>query len=418
MRTMPIHLIRVTGILVVVLCAAASSAASYAHPVRTSSAPPWTAAGDRIVLREFSAAAGRLSESGFTVGKIVRTKDSGQVFGFDVDLGGDDGLLASSQTVQGGNVKSSVETFSQSTGTITKIIARTNTMDDFVALGIFAGDVGLIEHEHLIAPFQVRRSFHILNPVSGQAFTGSWTPPNRSNLIIEQVAHNQSTSQAAVFGITKTNDSPLLFASNVAANTFGPVFRIDANLFSLNEQPQLAEDVATGQAVFGTSPDSGRPGGDVPVIEMIDLTTGKRTGFPGVTIPPFNSGFINGIAVDSTTGIACTTTELDASVEFYVLATGAGTAVVLPGSNGNQGNTGDGVAVDPIHHLFFVIQPNGTVGPQGGSVVDIFDEHGGLRKSITGFVAFSVTPELEVNPNTRVGFVSGPTPDAITEFRY
>ncbi|HEY7995167.1 MAG TPA: hypothetical protein VID24_13220 [Candidatus Eremiobacteraceae bacterium] len=404
MRLLPIHLIRLAGGLVAVVCALASTGASFGDPSR--------------VLPEYVvSASGRLIESAFTIGKVIRTADGGQVFGFDVDFGGDDGLLASSQTVSGGNVKSSVETFSQSKGTITKTLARTNTMDDFVDLGIFAGDVGLIEHEHVTGPSQVRRSFHVLNPVTGQAFTSSWTPPNRADLLVQQIAQNQSTTRSAVFGITKVG-APLLFASDVAANAFGPVFHIDPNLFSLGDQPQLAEDVATGQAVFGTSPDGGRVGGQVPVIELIDLATGKSSGFSGVTIPPFNSGFINGIAVDSTTGIACTTTELDASVEFYDLSTGAGTAMLLPGSGGNQFNTGEGVAVDPIHHLFLVIQPNGSVGPSGDSVVDIFDEHGGLRKSITGFVAFSVTPQIEVNPSTRIGFVSGPTNDAITEFRY
>lgn len=411
---MPLSPIRVAGGLAAAICALTSTGASFENASR----PPNVTVGDRFVLPEYAfTASGRLGRSGFTLGKVIRTADGGQVFGFDVDVNGDDGLLASSQTVSGGNVKSSVETFSQSTGAIVKTIARTNTMDDFVDLGIFAGDVGLIEHEHVTGFLQVRRTFHVLNPVTGQAFTSSWTPPNNANLLIQQIAQNQSTTQAAVFGITKTG-APLLFASNVAANTFGPVFHIDPNLFSLDDQPQLAEDVSTGQAVFGTSPDAGRVGGQVPVIEMIDLATGKSTGFSGVPIPPFNSGFVNGIAVDSTTGIACTTTELDASVEFYDLSTGAGTAVQLPGSNGAQFNTGEGVAVDPIHHLFLVVQPNGSVGPQGDSVVDIFDEHGGLRKSITGFVAFSVTPEIEVNPNTRVGFVSGPTSDAITEFRY
>lgn len=364
-----------------------------------------------------AALAAMLAGSILTTVKVIHTADGGQIFGFSIDAAGDDGLLASSQDTATG-VKSSVETFSQSAGTITKVVARTNTMDDYVDLGIFGGDVGLIEHEHVTGPLTVTRSFHLLDPVTGNSFTGKWTPPNRSNLLIEQTAgSHQSMPQGAIFGITKTG-SPLLFSSNVAANTFGPVFHIDPNLFSLGDQPQLADDIGSGLAVFGTSPDGGRVGGDPPVIEMIDLATGKMTGFQGVVIPPFHSGFVNGIAVDSTTGIACTTTELDASVEFYDLATGAGTAVQLPGSNGNQFNTGEGVAVDTVHHLFFVVQPNGTVGPSGGSVVDVYDEHGVLRKSITGFVAFSVTPELAVNPNTRTGFVSGPTPDAITEFRY
>jgi len=417
LRHIPGRTVRSAAVIAVAICAAVSTAASFANPIRPSTSPPATIIGDRIFLREYAAVApGRFSESGLSIGKIIHTADGGQIFGFSVDENGDDGLLASAQDT-GSGVKASVETFSQSTGTITKVIARTNTMDDFVDLGIAAGDVGLIEHEHVTGFLKVTRSFHILNPVTGNAFTGLWTPPSRSNLLVEQIADNQSTTQAAVFGITKSTDAPRLFASNIAANTFGPVFRLNPNLYGLADGPQLAEDVATGQAVFGLSPDGGSVGGSPPDIEMIDLSTGKQTGFQGVRIPPFNSGFVNGLAVDSTTGIACTTTELDASVEFYVLATGAGTAVQLPGSNGNQFNSGEGVAVDPIHHLFFVIQPNGTVGPPG-SVVDIFDEHGNLQTSITGFTAFSVTPELAVNPNTRVGFVSGPTSDAITEFAY
>lgn len=362
---------------------------------------------------------GRLVPAGFTVGKVIHTADGGQVFGFDVDQAGDDGLLASSQTVSPqGQVKSSVETFSQSSGAIVKVVARVDTMDDFVALGIFAGDRGVIEHEHQRSLLDVVRSFHVLDPVTGGMFDAVLTPPNRSNIIVEGVPENQSTSQDAMFAITKSDDRPLLFSADVAANTFGPVFHIDPQLFSLGEQPQFAEDTATGQVVFGTSPDGGKVGGQVPVIGTIDLATGKVHGFAGVRIPPFNSGLVNGIAVDSSTDVACTTTELDASVEFYKLAQGTGIAVQLPGSGGNQGFTGETVAVDPLHHLFFVVQPNGTVGPPGGSVVDVYDEKGDLRTSITGFRAFSVTPGIILNPSTRTGFISGPTDDAITEFAY
>lgn len=392
MILLPIQPIRLVGVCVAVMCTFASTGASFVNPSRVVSV--------------------------FAVGKVIHTADGGQVFGFDIDLDGDDGLLASSQTEAGGNVKSSVETFSQSMGAITKTIARTNTMDDFVDLGIFGGDVGLIEHEHVQGFLQVRRTFHVLNPVTGKTFTSTWTPPNRANLLIQQTADDhQSTPQAVIFGITKSG-TPLLFTSDVAANTFGNVFHLDPTLFALNSGLQLAQDVWSGQAIFGLSPDGGTVGGSVPDIEMIDLTTGHVKGFQGVQIPPFNSGFVNGIALDASTGIACTTTELDAAVEFYELSTGSGFAVQLPGSGGNQFNSGEAVAADPIHHLFLVVQPNGTVGPQGESVVDIFDEQGNLKKSITGFVAFGVTPELRVNPTTRLGFVSGPTPDAITKFRY
>ena len=384
---------------------ATSATASSANPIRLAIFAP--------------DAVGHVAPVGFAAGKVIHTADGGQVFGFDVDRAGDDGLLASSQTVSPqGQVKSSVEIFSQSTGAITKVVARTDTMDDFVALGIVAGDVGVTEHEHVKSLFDVVRSFHLLDPVTQQTFNARWTPPNGPNIIVEQVPENQTTAQDVVFAIAKADDSPLLFGSDIAANTSGKILRIDPNLFCLCDQPQFADDTATGLAVFGTSPDGGNVGGQVPVIGTIDLTTGKMKAFAGVRIPPFNSGFVNGIAVDPSTGIACTTTELDASVEFYELSTGAGIAVQLPGSGGNQFNTGETVAVDAVHHLFLVVQPNGTVGPQGDSVIDIYDEKGVLRKSITGFRAFSVTPGIAVNPTTRTGFVSGPTPDAITEFSY
>ena len=208
------------------------------------------------------------------------------------------------------------------------------------------------------------------------------------------------------------------FSSNIAANTFGPVIKLDPNHFGLGDGPQLAEDTVSTHAVIATSPDGGRVGGQVPLIAIVDLATGNITQFNGVSIPPFFSGYVNGLGVDSATGIACTSTELDAMVEFYKLPDGSGFAVGLPGANGNQFYSGEAVVNDPIHKLFLVVQPNGSVGPQGDSVIDVFNERGRLIKSIIGFKAFSVTPQLQINPNTRTGFVSGPTDDAITLFTY
>src|SRR5205823_12896424 len=47
-------------------------------------------------------------------------------------------------------------------------------------------------------------------------------------------------------------------------------------------------------------------------ISTVDLTTGTFTKFTGVGL-----GDVNGLAVDPATGTACTTTEIDFSVEFY-----------------------------------------------------------------------------------------------------
>ena len=84
----------------------------------------------------------------------------------------------------------------------------------------------------------------------------------------------------------------------------------------------------TEQAILG--------GGDgcfdcFPVIGLVNLAAGTFSEFGGIGF-----GFINGIAVDSADGIFCTTTEDDANVEFYDLATQTGFQVVLPGSEGQQ----------------------------------------------------------------------------------
>jgi len=360
---------------------------------------------------------GSMSVTGFGVGKVLHTADGGQVFGFDVDQNGPDGLLASAQTISPqGQVLASVETFDQSTVTITKTILTSRTMDDFVTYGIFAGDVGLVQHDHVIGT-RDHRSWHLMNPVTGQTFTGRWTPPDATNFLLNQIVDSQTTPTTVAMG-TDFMGRPRVFSTNVAANTFGPVIHLNGNTFGDGDAPQLAFDSVNDDAVIATSPDGGRVGGHVPVIAIVDLATGKARQFDGVSIPPFFSGFVNGFAVDSATGIGCTTTELDASVEFYTLATGSGFSVVLPGSNGNQFETGEAVVNDPIHKLFLVVQPNGSVGPTGDSVIDVFTERGRLVKSIAGFKAFSVTPGIAINPGKRTGFISGPSQDALTAFSY
>jgi len=54
------------------------------------------------------------------LGKVLSTKDGGQIYGFDIDQNGDDGVLASAGYDSGGNFFVSVETFDQNKGTITK----------------------------------------------------------------------------------------------------------------------------------------------------------------------------------------------------------------------------------------------------------------------------------------------------------
>lgn len=55
----------------------------------------------------------------------MQTSDGGQIFGFDIDQNGNDGVLASGQTISsGGAARVSMQTFDQNTGKITKTFDR------------------------------------------------------------------------------------------------------------------------------------------------------------------------------------------------------------------------------------------------------------------------------------------------------
>ncbi|MDQ6767962.1 MAG: hypothetical protein M3Z41_09165 [Candidatus Eremiobacteraeota bacterium] len=381
-------------------------------------AAPFSAGAISLSVLQPVGPRGQLTVTGFTVGKVLHTADGGQVFGFDLDQNGVDGLLGSAQTITPqGQVLASLETFDQLTAKITKTVITTRTMDDWVTEGIFAGDAGLVLHDHVVNNRNVR-SFRTLTPVTSGTFTGTWTPPNGASFLLQQVATNQTTKTTAVLG-SDVSDNPIVFSSNIAANTFGPVFHLDPNHFSGADQPQLAIDTALNEAVLATSPDAGAVGGQVPLIATVNLITGKMQQFNGIRIGIYHSGYVNGLGMDSATGIACTTTELDADVEFYdIVHLKAIALAALPGANQNQAFSGGVVVSDPLHKLFLIAQASGSIGPPGGSVIDIFDESGNLVKSIVGFKAFGVTPGMAINPAKRLGFIDGPTANALTQFTY
>lgn len=102
------------------------------------------------------------------LGKVLTTQDGGQIFGFDINQNGDDGVLASAQDKAGGGVLVSVETFDQNTGRITRSFKRElGTRDEYAVDGIFAGDVALITH--YVTPkgtIYAQRLYDVMNPVT------------------------------------------------------------------------------------------------------------------------------------------------------------------------------------------------------------------------------------------------------------
>jgi hypothetical protein len=336
---------------------------------------------------------------------IVHSKFGGQIFGFDVDQNGTEGVLSEAQTLSNGNVLAAVETFDQTTGKILNVLVKTQTMDDFVTLGVTGTSVGLIEHEHVIKLLDVQRTFKTINPLNGNKFTGTWTPPLSPKHLLSEVSRNQGTTNVAVFAEDNSGSFiPYVYSSNVAANTFGPVIHITDSANFGSVIPPLALNTNTNVAVLG-----GGNGcfGCLPVIGVADLTKGTFTEFTGIGF-----GFVNGIAIDSADNIAVTTTEDDATVEFYDLSTQSGFTVVLPGSGSQQFYSGADVEFDAVNKLFFVAQPNSSSSTTG-STIYVYDTKGNLQETINGFSfsnAFNVIPaHIALNPSKRTGWVDGPS---------
>jgi len=345
------------------------------------------------------------------LGNVLTTKDGGQIYGFDINQNGDDGVLASAQTIDAkGDVLVSVETFDQNTGKIVKSFAKYKGMRNSYGVdGIFAGDVALVTH-YIIPKGQIyaKRKYSVMNPVTANKFTGKWTPP-LANIDVLQTGENQSTSTGVAFVIElKNQDKPDLIVSDVAANTFTNVIALDPALFGLENGPHLAQYTAANQAVIALSPDAGTVGGQPPVNVLIDLGTGKTKQFNGYNNGPYHAGGVNGLAVDPNTGIAATTTELNAQVEFYDMTTMTGiNDVQLPCTqNADQGNSGSSIAVDPVNKLFLVTDYFYCDGSQGSAIV-VYDESGNFVEAITGFKFGIGEPAPAINPGKRMGWAFG-----------
>ena len=349
---------------------------------------------------------------------IVRGKLGGLIFGFEVDPNGTEGLLCEAVSNSDGTVSARVETFSQATGRIIRVLDRSESQDDFIAWAV-AGSVGLIEHEHVRGLFNIKRTFSTINPLPDNMINGRWTPPLDRKQIVNQVKPAlDGTPNVAVYALSvSTNVSPVVFSSNLADNTFGPLIDITDPDFTQEAPPVIAFDPIGNQAILGH--DKPSPFILPPVIGFVDLATGsfvKRTGL--------GLGVINGIAVDSEDGVLCTDTSFDSAVQFYTLSDFTGISVFLPGHNPQTSTASGGdIEFDPINKLFLVAQPFSDGQLDNGSSIHVYDLDGNLVESIDGLNfqgGDNVFPvHITLNPNRRIGFVNGPDlTTAIQSFSY
>ncbi len=349
---------------------------------------------------------------------IVRGRLGGLIFGFEVDPNGTEGLLCEAVSNPDGTVSARVETFSQDTGRIIRVLYKSESQDDVIALGV-AGSVGLIEHEHVRGLFNVRRSFFTINPLEGNMINGRWTPPIDPKQIVNQVkAALDGSPNIAVYALSvSTNVNPVVFTSNLADNTFGPLIDITDPDFTQEAPPVIAFDPIGNQIFLGHNKPS--PFILPPVIGFVDLTTGSFVKRNGLGL-----GVINGIAVDSEDGVLCTDTSFDSAVQFYTLSNFSGISVFLPGHNPQTSTASGGdIEFDPINKLFLVAQPFSDGQLNNGSSIHVFDLAGNLIESIDGLNfqgGDNVFPvHITLNPNNRIGFVNGPDlTTAIQSFSY
>ena len=332
-------------------------------------------------------------------GPVVHTALGGQILGYDVDQNGTEGILSEYVALNNGLSNVAVETFDQTSGKIIKIVKEIkNTKDDFDTLRVAGTSVGLTLEQ--IVKGSTKNVFRTLNPLDGNAFTGIWTPPLKKSDDIMGISENQGSTTTAVLGFHNVENNPasFVFSTNVGQNTFGRVFDLKDSIFDFNDTPVMAVDNVTNQAVVAAS--IGCRACGTSLVE-VDLASGKQTEFVGLGL-----GIVNGIAVDSADGIACTSTEIDFSLEFYNLATHQGTIVVLPGA-GSQLQSGQDVEFDPVNKLFLVGQEYTSTGASGSSI-QVFDTQGNFVESINGLSLPASSTLIALNPNTRTGYVEVP----------
>ena len=374
------------------------------------SASALSACAALLVLSSGNAGAKPVHPQPVGLGKVLTSKDGGQIFGFDINQSGDDGVIATSQDSNNGYLVS-VETFDQNTGKIVRSFKKEDgPRDSYSVDGIFAGDVALVTH--YIVPkgsIYARRKYDVMNPVTANAFTGAWTSPIK-DIDVLMTGRDQTTTNSLLYAIElKKQDNPVLIVSDIAANTVSKVIHLDPSKFALNGGPVLGQYTAGNAAYIAYSPDGGARGGQAPRNAIIDLASGQLTEFNGYNNGFYHAGFIDGATVDPNTGVAATDTELNAQVEFYNLKKKTGiTFAQLPCTGDtDQTYSGAGIAVDPVNKLFLVTETYNACSGGNDSALIVFDEAGNLVESITGFKFFIGEPAVAINPSKRMGWAFG-----------
>jgi hypothetical protein len=326
---------------------------------------------------------------------VVSPEFGGQIAGYDIDQNGTEGLLTEQKTLKNGNILSAVETFSQKTGKIVAVIRKGVTQfDDDIPIGIVGNSTGIVLHEHAASGGAIR-TYHLISPLDANKYTGRWQPPHfDSKDIVFGVSHDQQSTTAAFLVLHNIypGTTNFTFKEDMQNKAFGKEITMTDPYFEPFTEPAFALDVKTNTGVLASSEGCNYCTAE---IGLANLDSGKFDEFQGL-----GKG-LQGLAVDSEDGIACTTSADDASVEFYDLKSQTGIIEVLPGGEG-QAQSGFDVEYDPIHKLFLVFQPD---GPGEHSYIQVYDPKGTLVDSIDFGPYNRFGGYVALHPAQRSGFL-------------
>jgi hypothetical protein len=327
---------------------------------------------------------------------FVNSALGGQIFGYDTDQSGTEGVM--SEAITGDNLLNTIaiETFDQNTGKVRIIKKINNTLGDFVTLGVVGAGIGLVDSQREKQVLhRLPDKFPLLNPLSANQITGKWTPSLTHLEFILGVSESQGSPNAVVLAyrdVIHPFFQSFVFSTNVATNVSGPKIQLTDDVFRGTNGPVVALNTATNIAVVGA-------GFTTPELAIVDLTKSTVSEFTGL-----GAGGINEIAVDSADNIACTTTQED-GVEFYDLATLKGKRETLKGAQGDL-QAGADVQYDAVNGLFLILQPDCSEG--SASCIEIYTKQGKWVKAVAGLTlaqGLVTRQHIAFNPNTRTGFV-------------
>ena len=237
------------------------------------------------------------------LGPVVQSKFGGQIFGWDIDQNGSDGVLTETAFEQNGSFINAIETFDESTGKITKVVqkrVRLNADVEPVVDAIAGDDVGIID---VARDFALKRDdrFDIMNPVSGGRITARSVPPQDEGMVPNFVTNNQASSNQLMMALYPKKhglDSVGMYTYDTATGAWGKRFDFpNRELFQTGFPNYAAVDATTDEAVTGYLIRSRYNPHESPTFYVMDAAPGStcavftasasvfRTAWPSIRRP-------------------------------------------------------------------------------------------------------------------------------------